>query len=99
MIKLSFFEKNNISISWDTVLVGRKLKLAGNIFIEDYATKYLIETNTNNIKIIELAYGIKDDYIIDNILQKLSEKFLYALIYVCINQYIYHYIYRYSIHY
>ncbi len=72
MIKLTFFEKYNIPISWGTIIVGRKLKLVNNAFIEDFATKCLIQNDKlNNPNIIELAYGIKDDYLINQLLEKI----------------------------
>lgn len=66
MITLLNFENNNIAISWKTILVGRKLKLVNSSFIEDFASQYLSEHyKLDNMNIIELAYGVKDEFEID----------------------------------
>lgn len=79
-ILLKTFKQNNIPITWKTIFVGRKLKLADNFLIEDFATDYLAEHYPlNNINIIELAYGVKDNFELDDILKKLTEDFKFEL--------------------
>lgn len=66
------FKENHISISWKTIWVGRKLKLADSSFVEDYATDYLLEHSaTQNLSLIELAYGVKNEFDVNDILNKL----------------------------
>ncbi len=75
MIQLNDFKKNNISISWKTIYIGRKLNLINSKFIEDFASQYLSEHyKLDNINIIELAYGLKDDFEINDKLEKLLEE-------------------------
>lgn len=71
---LKKFKENNISISWKTIIVGRKLGLANASFIEEFATDCLI--NNSKIKnqyIAELASGITDNFEIDQLLSKISQ--------------------------
>jgi hypothetical protein len=71
---LKIFKEDNINVTWQTIIVGRKLGFVTAKIIEDYATDYLIENyKTDNIMIIELAYGIIDDFKIDVTLQTLAD--------------------------
>lgn len=81
MHKLLFlFNENNIPISWKTVLVGRKLKLADNLFVEDFATNYLLENSTfQNLSLIELAYGVKNEFDVNDILNKIYQDFAISI--------------------
>lgn len=75
MIQLNDFKKNNISISWKTIYIGRKLNLINSNFIEDFASQYLSEHyKLDNINIIELAYGLKDNFEINDRLEKLLKE-------------------------
>jgi len=75
MIALTDFKENTIPVSWKTIYIGRKLNLINSNFIEDFATQYLIEHyKLDNINIIELAYGLKDDFEINDRLEKLLKE-------------------------
>lgn len=72
MIKLANFAKNNISVSWKTILTGRKLHLADKSFVKDFASQYLLDHyKLDNINIIELAYGLEDEFEINENIKKI----------------------------
>lgn len=76
MINSTFFKENNIPISWKTIIVGRKLGLVDNKFIDEYATNYLLEHyKIDNPYILELASNLNDDFEINNNLEKLTQNF------------------------
>lgn len=70
---LDIFKAANISYTWATVYVGRKLKLLPIKEVEKYAIEYLIEhPECKDQRIAELAFGVKEEEI-DDLLIKVAE--------------------------
>lgn len=61
---LSIFKEAHIPYSWDTIYVGRELKLLTGKEIEKYVTEYLmLHPECNNQYVIELATETEDSMI------------------------------------
>jgi hypothetical protein len=70
---LDIFKKYNISYSWETILIGRALKLIEPLAIEQFAVEYLLKNpECKNLSIIELAFGASANEI-DSLLEKVSK--------------------------
>ena len=76
---LQLFQKSKIPLTWKSIIVGRKLGVATNEFIEAFAVEYLIQhPSVHNLDINELAYGIPDTYQGNLDINELLEKIVYS---------------------
>jgi hypothetical protein len=72
---LQFFKNHALPLTWQSLIVGRKLKLASHDFIEAYATEYLMVNPLEKcLDSNELAYGIPDTYQGNILINELLEK-------------------------
>jgi hypothetical protein len=70
---LDIFKEANISYSWETIYVGRKLKLLPIKEVGKYAVEYLAKhAECKNQHIAELAFGAEEQEI-NNLLKKVAK--------------------------